>query len=126
MSLEADIFAKVSDANSATAALVGSAGNCRVYPVLDPAGVALPYAVFQLIALDPDHTHGGPSTIAHALVQFSAFDETLAGAAALADALTADLDGVAISTGNIGVLQDRRTTFEPPADLHRVDVDLTF
>jgi len=123
MSLSSVIFAALSDAASDTAALVGSGANCRVYPIQAPAGVALPYVIFSHIASDPDRSHAGASSISLDLVQFSAFAETYSAAAALGDALAADLDGVVIATGSTPTLQDRRVSFETAVDLHRVDVD---
>lgn len=122
MSLESSIFNALSDVASATAALIGSGTDCRAYPVQAPAGVTVPYVIFQPISSDPDQTHGGASEIAFDLVQFACFATSAAAARALRDAVVSDLDGAALATGK-PTLQDRRSSYEPAVDLHRCDAD---
>ena len=124
MSLESSIFSALSDAASSTAALIGSSGACRAYAGNAPAGTSVPYAVFLHIASDPDRTHDGASSISNDLVQFSCFARTAQEARELCDAIIADLDNIALSTGAKPILQDRRNSFETAVDLHRADADL--
>lgn len=123
MSLESSIFTALSDAGSDTAAIVGSGTDCRAYVGQAPVGVAVPYLIFQHISADPDHTHNEASSISHDLVQFSCFAASHKAACELCNAVVADLDNAAVSTGNIPMLQDRRNSFEAAVDLHRADAD---
>lgn len=123
MSVSSAIFDRLSDPTSATAALVGSGSTCRVYPELAPNLAAKPYVVFLQIALQPANTLNEPFEVANRLFQFSCFAATFGDAIALRDAVTSDLDNVALSTGDIPIVQDQRNGFEEVVDLYRADVD---
>lgn len=123
MSAYSAIFSRLSDPTSATAAIVGSGANARVYPEIAPDLIDRPYVVFHQVALDPANTLTGTFEVANRLFQFSCFATTFAAAVALRDAVTADLDNVALSTGDIPIVQDQRQGYEEVVDLHRADVD---
>lgn len=123
MSVQADIFAKLSDSSSVTSALVGSGTSCRVYPELAPASAIRPYVVVQHIASTPATTHGENYGNAHRLVQVSCFAETFDAALAVREAVVADLDNAELSSGDTAILQDERSMYESPVDLHRADAD---
>lgn len=123
MSLRTDLFARLSAAGSATAALVGSGAACRVYPVLEQAGAVAPYAIFQPIAATPATTHGEAAQVKHELVQFSCYGATYEEAATLREAIIADLDNIALAGGDTPILQDERDGYEAQVDLFRSDAD---
>lgn len=123
MPLHASIFAKLSDAGSATASLVGSGSSCRVYPEQAPAVTRLPYAVVNHLATTPATTHGETYGTAHRLVQVSCFAATMAEALALRGAIVTDLDNVTLDDGDAAMLQDERSTYESAVDVFRADAD---
>lgn len=123
MSVQADIFAKLSDSASTTSALAGSGSSCRVYPELAPPKALRPYAVVQHIATTPATTHNEAFGNAHRLVQIACFADTFDGAQALRDAIVADLDNAVLASGDAAILQDERSTYEPAVDLFRADAD---
>lgn len=123
MALHASIFAKLSDAAGATAAIVGSGNSCRVYPEQAPASTRLPYAVVNHVSTSPATTHGETYGTAHRLVQVSCFAATMAEALALRSAIISDLDNVTLDDGDAAMLQDERSTYESAVDVFRADAD---
>lgn len=123
MSVQADIFAKLSDSASATSALAGSGSSCRVYPEFAPAKSLRPYAVVQHVATSPATTHNEAFGTAHLMLQVACFADTFDAAQALRDAIVADLDNVELASRDAPVLQDERSTYEPAVDLFRADAD---
>lgn len=123
MAVLASIFAKLSAAESATAALVGSGVSCRVYPEQAPAGTRIPYAVATHVSSSPATTHGEAYGNAHRLVQVSCFGTTSAEAVALRDAIVADLDNAELDSGESPTLQDERGGFESAVNVFRADAD---
>ena len=123
MALHASIFAKLSDAAGATAAIVGSGSSCRVYPEQAPANTRLPYAVVNHVSTAPATTHGETYGTAHRLVQVSCFAVNMADALALRAAVISDLDNVTLDNGDDAMLQDERSTYESAVDVFRADAD---
>lgn len=123
MALAESIFAKLSDAAGATAALVGSGNACRVYPENAPEGAAVPYAICNEISANGRATHGETVGTTHRLYQFACFAITAASARAIRDAIISDLDNQELSNGDSPTLQDERSGFEGAVDLFRADAD---
>lgn len=101
MALAESIFAKLSNAAAATAALVGIGAVCRLYPTLAPSKVLHPYIAWQEVSAVPVVTHDGRSTFGTRLVQFSAVAETYLAARDLGAAIIHDLDSVTLAAGEL-------------------------
>lgn len=96
----------------------------RIYPSQAPQGVTAPYIVWFRIASRPMQTHGEPTQNQFDLVQFSIFASTFTATEAIALALVTALDGVALSTGDIPTLQNRRDGgYISAVNLYRMDAD---
>jgi hypothetical protein len=122
-SVPAALFAKLSDATSATSALVGPGTSCRVYPEIAPNFAPKPYVVFHQVSFDPGTTHNEGFQTATRLFQFSCYASTYAEAIAVRDAVVADLDNATLSSGDAPIVQDERSSYEEAVDLHRADAD---
>lgn len=123
MSVQQAIFAKLSNALSATSALVGANDSCRVYPAIAPAGCLMPYVVYHQIGFQPASTHNEGFGTAHRMFQFSCYAETYAAALEVRDAVVADLDNALLDNGETPVVQDERSDYEEAVMLHRADAD---
>lgn len=123
MQIQEVIFDRLSDPASASAALIGAGSNCRLYPEMSPNNSDIPYVVFSLISTQPANTLDETFGIANRMVQFSCFARTFAEAAAVRDAITGDLDNVALSNGDIPIVQNQRNGFDETVELFRADVD---
>lgn len=126
MSLFASIFTKLSDAGSATAALVGATSNCRAYPGQAPEKVALPFVVFSGISSEAEVTHDASNDFDQIDVQFSIVAETYAAALAIRKAIRADLADVALADGEKAVDFTERDGFAEGIDAHVLLLDVTF
>lgn len=126
MSLAASIFTKLSDVASATGAIVGTGSACRVYPGIAPAGAAAPYVVAQELYSEPVNTHAAATTHALRTVQFSCVASTYAGALALASAVAADLDNVALAGGELCHSMRAQDGYAEGADLFLRIIDAEF
>lgn len=60
------------------------------------------------------------------MFQFACFAETYEGAQDLRDKLVAALDGVTLSNGDNGSLDDERDGYEEEVRLYRADADFIF
>jgi len=126
MSLFASIFTKLSDANSATAALVGSTSNCRVYPGQAADKANLPFVVFSGVSSTPAGTHDESSDFDLTDVQFSIAAATYAAASAIRKAIRADLSDVALAGGENAVDFTERDGFAEGVDAHVLLLDVSF
>lgn len=100
MSLAASIFAKLSGTTAITD-LIGVGEACRAYPSIAPAGVVLPYVVWQEVASSPDLTLNEASASGLRQIQLSCVAATYAGALALASAIVAAMDNVTHAAGEV-------------------------
>lgn len=106
--------------NAGLAALVSD----RIYPVQAPQDAAAPYVIWSRISSQPFTTHSEAALNQDDLVQFSCFAADFDAADAVANALIAALDNVALSTGDSPTLQSRRDMGnEDAVELYRVDAD---
>jgi hypothetical protein len=122
--LAASIFTKLS-ADAAVTALIGSGDACRLYPGIAPAGVAVPYVVWQEISSSPDLTLGEASASARRMVQFSCVAATYIAAVALASAIVAALDNATLAAGEVCLSCSATDGFSEATDqfLRIVDAD---
>lgn len=127
MSLPASIFSQLSDASSATAAIVGSGVDCRVYPgKAKESQPAMPYSVFNGVASDAEVTHDASSDFDLMDVQFSIIADTYAAAWALRKAIRADLSDVVLAGGEKAVDFIARDGFAEGVDGFVLMLDVSF
>lgn len=123
MAVHESIVTKLSAVGSATAAILGTADACKVYPELAPQNAEAPYVIVNEIASSMVPTHGEVMGVHHALIQFSCYAATYVGARDLREAIISDLDNIALSNGDKPTLQDKRSGYESAVDLFRADAD---
>jgi hypothetical protein len=115
MSFESDLFALLG-ANAGVSALITAGATARAYPVLAPAGVALPYLTWQRIASEAAELAGRASG-ERISVQVDCWAKTYDDAAALADAVRAAIQP---GTGVIrGALESDLDDYEDASGLYR-------
>lgn len=125
MSLPASIFAKLSDAGSATSALVGSSSDCRVYPGQAPEKATMPYVVFNGVSSEPAGTHDASSDFDLTTIQFSVIAATYAAARAIRRAIRTDLSDVTLADGEKPVEFIERDGFSESVDAHVLLLDVS-
>jgi hypothetical protein len=103
----------------------------RLYPMVAPQNVTLPYAVIQRISNRPSNTKSGPSTLDQVMVQVSVWGTTYATAEAAAEAVRGALDfwrgdvvigPVTYSFDGIS-FQDCRDMYDPNSEVFGVSYD---
>ena len=102
----------------ALTALVSS----RVYPLVLPQNAALPAIAYQRISGPREHSHSGPSGLAHPRIQLACWAATYAEAKAVAAALRQGIDGNRTFCQACFVESDI-DDYEPETKLWRVIVD---
>jgi len=97
-------------ATTAVTAIVST----RIYPVLRPAGTALPAVVYQVLSNNPVNTAGGSTTTREMRLTVDCIAGTYAGAWALANVVRDALSGWVDDSGDVWHL-DSET--DSPGDL---------
>ena len=126
MSLGAAIYAQA-QASAGLTALLGTGSAIRFYKLNPPQGVAAPYIIWQGVTSIPGTVHIGATGATERIIQFACFAATSAGAQALRDALIAAFDGITLSNGDNGTLEDdSRDDYDEAVQLYRADADFHF
>lgn len=125
MSLPVSIFSKLSDVSSATAALIGSGSDCRVYPGQAPDEPTMPYVVFNGVSSNPAGTHDASSDFDEVTMQFSVIAATYLAAWQLRQAIRADLSDVTLAGGEKPVEFIERDGFAEGVDAHVLMLDVS-
>lgn len=106
-------------ANAGMSAKIGN----RLHELVLPQQPTMPAVVWQRISGPREHTHSGPSQLAHPRFQFACWDKTLLGAIQTAEVLRAALNGY---TGAMGseesyavFLLDDHDPYDPETGLRR-------
>ena len=106
-----------------TDATVSGLVGTRIYPVLAPEGVALPYITYQRIAVDHVESVAGSSGLANALVQVDCWAASYAGANALGEAVRLRMQGFRGTVGSQDIqavlLSSDRDAPEDPVRIER-------
>ena len=104
-------------------ALVGT----RIYPVMAPQGVALPYVAFDRVDTRPEQALGEAAGLATTRVQFDCYAAGAKQAKELADALRQALDGQSGTWGSVVVgaclWLNELDVYEPETGSYAVPVD---
>jgi hypothetical protein len=125
MALAESIFAKLSAADSATAAIVGAGSACRVYPGEAPIEVARPYVVVTEVFGDNEAaTHDATSDFERMTVQFSCVADTWVAARNLRKAIRADLTDTTLAGGEKAVSFLPRQGFSETLGMHLAELDV--
>lgn len=109
-------------AHAPLTALVGT----RVYPLAAPTDVDGPHVIWQVVSASPATTLKGSAGSAIVSVQFAAFASKRMEAVAVRDAIIEALDGVILSNGDQGSLDDMREDYDHGSRLYRADADISF
>lgn len=104
-------------------ALIGN----RLHPLTLPQTPTLPAIVWQRISGPREHSHSGPSQLAHPRFQFACWSKNLLEAIQVAEALRIRLDGYSGAMGNetayaVFILDDH-DMYDPETGLPRRIVD---
>lgn len=131
MSLPASIFTKLSTDGSATAALVGTGSNCRVYPGRASDQPVMPYVVFTGVSSDDaGSSHESSNDFDQTDVQFSIITDKQGGgyasAWAIRQAIRADLADVTLAGGEKAVGFIERDGFAEGVDAYILLLDVSF
>lgn len=123
MSLESNIYSTLS-ADAGVTALVSD----RIYPVVAPQGVTVPFVVWQVIAKTGSTTLGADETsgLDRVLIQFACFGRTYSSAHDVCNAVRAALEPATLADGGKCIFNTSRESIDPDEKLHRHDVDLIF
>jgi hypothetical protein len=126
MSLPASIFTKLSDAGSATAALIGTGSNCAAYPGKAPPKTPPTYVVFTGVASSAEVSHDESSDLDLTDIQFSIIADDYKAAWELRQAIRADLSDIELAGGEKAVDFDERDGFAEGIDAHVLLLDVSF
>jgi hypothetical protein len=127
MSLPTSIFAKLSDAGSATAAIIGSGATCKAWPGKASEKAVMPYVVFNVVSSsDEGADHQESSDFDLVDIQFSIIAATYPAAWALRRAIRADLSDVTLAGGEKPVGFIERDGFSEGVDAHVLTLDVSF
>ncbi len=111
----------LANASAAVTALLGSSDACRVYPFGEaPAGVAHPYAVWQLIGGQPENYLGEAPDYDSLQVQLDVYGHKPTKVRAAAKALATALETAAIITRWGGTWRDQKSRH------YRISFDVEF
>lgn len=116
MALAESIYAKLADAASATAALIGSGAACRLWPGIAPVDAQAPYIVWQVIAVSPDTTLGEAAASGNHLIQFSIVAGSYIGARDIGVAITTDLDNATLAASEVVLSCDAQDGYSEATD----------
>lgn len=123
MSVESVVFVALCASGAASSvANADSPTTYRVYPVVAPQTTSFPLIVYDMIAQERAKSlGGGVSDLARTLVQVDCYAHDFATALAMADAVTAALDGNFATFK--GIHQNRQNIFDADQRLYRVSQD---
>jgi len=102
--------------------LSATSASDRVYPLVFPLGVTLPVLTYQRVSTQRVRVHEGTSLVG-ALYQVTCWDNTPAGARALAREVVGALEDMTTEAGR-ALVQNQLEGFAPEQKLHRVIVDV--
>lgn len=99
--------------------LISAAGVVSFFPIQAPAGTAMPYAVWQVIASTPETTHdAAPAGLDDVLIQITAIAATSDGARTLCKTIRTALDGQTLADGSPIIIEAVRDQFEQTTDAY--------
>jgi len=115
MGFQADLYSAITG-HAGLTALVGT----RLYPNEAPQDPTLPFIVYYEFATPREQALTGAIAVSKPRIQYSIYDETYAGALAVADELRAALQ----ATSYLMVFEDERGNNEMSSSLNRRDIDV--
>jgi len=98
---------------------LSSLANSRVYPLIAPEKVAMPYIVYTKVASVPENTLDGGATIDLVRMQIDIYESNYSLAKSLADSVRLELEGLSIKA----TMQSEFDFFETDLHIYRVSQD---
>lgn len=124
MSIEAEIYTKLSSTSSITALV-----STRIYPTLAPEGVTGDFITYHKVNANTERHLSGVSNLRSATFDFYSWSSTALGAVTIADAIHDALLMKQFGTSCVvsgSDLQFMVSFYEAESRLHRVAVSITF